>query len=494
MDGMWTVFAAGVFLAGGVAIGLALRRAGARAAFLEASHAAERDLVVAQEQVAARTEQLEEARRRTAQLEQTVREQRERIVGTAAELAGARAAAADAAAQREALDALRVEAARVADARTRLAAELEAERRLGVERAAELERSREQVRTEVQTVAARLLEEKGAPLMERSRERLEALLAPLSERIRAFEQKVDRTYDQESRDRASLLERLRELQEAQKRLHEEADGLARALTGDSKAQGDWGELVLERVLETAGLAEGREYDLQVSRVDEEGGRKRPDAVVYLPGDRALVVDAKCSLTAFVAATRATSDAARDAALDAHATSLRGHVRGLAGKRYPELLGARTLDLVLLFVPSEAAFHAALARDGALYDEAMRQRVVLCSPTTLLAALRVVAHVWQTERQNANAQEIAAQAGKLLEKLAAFVHDLDDVGARLGQARESWEAARAKLATGKGNVMKRAGDVARLGAQARPDRIEGLLAEDGSETAPPPVPAARRAEG
>jgi DNA recombination protein RmuC len=316
--------------------------------------------------------------------------------------------------------------------------------------------------------------------VERNREGLEALLRPLAEKLRDFEARVEKTYDQENRDRASLLEALRRMQDTQARLHADAESLTRALTGESKAQGDWGEMILERILETAGLTEGREYDLQVSHQDEQGGRKRPDALVYLPGHRAVVVDAKCSLTAFVEAARAVTPEAREAALDAHVASVRAHVRGLAGKSYTDVLSQRTLDIVLLFVPSEAAFHATLARAPGLYEEAFRQRVVLCSPTTLLAALQLVGHVWRTERQNANAQRIAEEAGRLLEKLAAFVEDLDGVGTRLAQAQDAFLAARAKLSTGRGNLLRKAQSIAELGAPVKSERARELLLRAGED--------------
>jgi DNA recombination protein RmuC len=362
-------------------------------------------------------------------------------------------------------------------------AALEAERRAAAERAAQAERGREQVRAEVELLAGRLLAEKGDAMLREGQAGLSALLQPVAERLRAFEAKVDRTYDQENRDRATLLASLQRLQEAQARLHAEAESLSRALTGDSKVQGDWGELVLERVLETAGLTEGREYDLQVSHADEGGGRKRPDALVYLPGDRVVVVDAKCSLTAFVEAMRAAGDDARRAALAAHVASLRAHARGLAAKSYPEVVAGRTVDLVLLFVPNEAAFHAALATEPGLYDEAFRQRIVLCSPTTLLAALQLVSHVWRTERQNVNAQKIAEEGGKLLEKLSAFVADLDGVGARLDQAQAAFQAARGKLATGRGNVLRKAAELVKLGARVRPDKVAALRGDPAEDDGP-----------
>jgi DNA recombination protein RmuC len=394
-------------------------------------------------------------------------------------------------------DGERRRAAALAERLARAEAELDAERKAAAARAAEAERAREQVRAEVQVVAGRLVDEKGGAMLRQSREGLAALLGPVAERLREFEAKVDRTWHLENRDRASLLASLAKLQEAESRLHADAESLARALTGQSKAQGDWGELVLERVLETAGLTEGREYELQVSAVDEEGGRRRPDALVHLPGSRVVVVDAKCSLTAFVEAMRAGDDARREAALDAHVASVRAHVRGLAAKSYPDVVKDRTVDLVLLFVPNEAAFHAAVGRDGALYSEAFRQRIVICSPTTLLAALQLVAHLWRSEKQNANAQRIAEEAGRLVEKLGAFVEDLDAVGARLDQAQRSFADARGKLAGGRGNVLRRASELVRLGARVRPDKVGALLREaaaqeDAVDDPAPPLPGGREA--
>ena len=362
----------------------------------------------------------------------------------------------------------------------RKTAELEAARRSAVERAADAESTKEQVRIEIQTIASRLLEQKGQAMLLQNREGLDAALTPVREKLREFEAKVDKTYDQENRDRATLLTSLKQLQETQARLHKDAESLARALTGESKTQGDWGELILERVLETAGLTEGREYELQVNCVDEEGGRKRPDALVYLPANRAIIVDAKCSLTAFVASTRAEVEEVREAATAAHLASVRNHMKSLAGKNYQEVLKKRTLDIVLMFIPNEAAFHAAISRDLELYDEAFRQGVVICSPTTLLAALKLISHVWRSEKQNLNAQSIADEAGKLLEKLSAFVKDLDEVGSRLLQAQQGFEAARSKLHTGRGNILSKAGTIVKLGARVRPERIQHLGLEAGAD--------------
>lgn len=379
----------------------------------------------------------------------------------------------------------------------RARAELAAAREAARERAELAERSQAQVRAELTQLSARLIDEKGRALLERSQQGLAALLGPVGERLKAFEERIQRTYDQESRDRASLLTSLAGLQEAQARLHEDAEALSRALTGESKAQGDWGELVLERVLETAGLTEGREYELQVSHRDEAGGQRRPDCLVYLPGERAIVVDAKCSLTAFVEAARAEAPAERERALAAHLLSVRGHVKELAQKDYTAVLRQRTLDIVLMFVPNEAAFQAAISRAPGLYEEAFRQGVVVCSPTTLLAALQLVSHVWRSEKQGQHAQRIAEEAGRLLDKLVAFVEDLDDLGRRLEQAQASLGAARGKLATGKGNVLGKARAIAALGARVKPGTAQALAGEAEEDEATvdgPPLPGRGEAGG
>jgi len=404
----------------------------------------------------------------------TIREQLRGAEGLRGELKATLAAAEQAALGKQ------EELRRVGEERARLAAELEAERKAAKERGEEAIRNREQVRAEVEKLAGRLLDEKGKAILDRNQVSLKALLDPLGEKLKDFESKVEKTYDQENRDRARLLESLRILQDTQAKLHQDAEALSRALTGDSKTQGDWGELVLERVLETAGLTEGREFDLQLSHTDDEGGRKRPDALVYLPGNRVVVVDAKCSLTAFVEASRAVTAEAREAALVAHVASIRAHVKGLAAKSYQDVVQERTLDIVLLFVPNEAAFHAAISRAAGLYEEAFRQRIVICSPTTLLAALQLISHVWRSEKQNANAQDIAEEAGKMLEKLGAFVEDLEGVGKRLDQAKESYDAARSKLESGRGNLIGKARAIARLGAPVKSERVQGLLLEGGVE--------------
>lgn len=367
-----------------------------------------------------------------------------------------------------------------------LSAALEAERARAAERAVELEKGRAAMRLEFEALAQKLLDEKGRTLLDQSHRGLEGLLGPVKDRLREFEDKFQKTYDQDNRDRASLLEKLRALQDAQTRLHDDARALSKALTGESKAQGDWGELVLESLLATAGLTEGREYALQVDHRDADGGHKRPDALVYLPPNRAIVIDAKCSLSAFIASTRADSDDEREVDLTAHVQSVRNHVRALSARDYTAVLQQRTLDIVLLFVPNEAAFHAALSRDPTLYEDALRQRVVLCSPTTLLAALQVVSHVWRSERQSLNAQRIAEEAGKMIDKLSLALESFEDLGEKLSRAQLAFDTSRSRLSTGRGNVLQLATRVVDLGARVgRPEKLEAarshLDAEPEDET-------------
>lgn len=438
-------------------------------------------------------QQLNEARRLVSAASERATAEQRRVETMVAELASARSSLEQV---NELKASLSAEAANVTRLETqlrdaavksaRLESQLLAERQLAQERAAQAD----VIRAELHASAARLVDEKGKQLAGQNEERLEKVLAPVREQLKEFGAAVTKTYDQENRDRASLLQSLKQMQETQNRLHKDAENLTKALTGEAKTQGDWGEMILERLFETAGLSEGREYALQVDQIDAEGKRRRPDALVYLPQNRAVVVDAKCSLTAFVESAHLDGEL-QSRALDAHLTSVRGHVRELAQKSYQDMLGTRTLDMVLMFVPNEAAFHAALSLDHGLYDEAFRQQVVICSPTTLLSALHMIRHVWRTEKQNTNALKIAEQAGRMVDKLSAFVHDLDDVGTRLAQAQNAFAEARQKLSTGRGNVLDKAKELVSLGARAKPAAVQLLLdvgATDDEEPAPPVPPA------
>lgn len=254
------------------------------------------------------------------------------------------------------------------------------------------------------------------------------------------------------------------LQQLNQRLGDEATNLTRALKGQ-KTQGNWGELVLERVLEHAGLEKGREYHTQVSLKGAGGERFQPDVLIRLPGDRQVIVDAKVSLSAYQQYVAAVDEPIRQQALKQHLISLRSHLKGLSGKDYQRLEGLHSLDFVLLFVPIEAAFAAALQAEPDLFQEAFEQQVVIVSPTTLLATLRVIDSLWRQERQGQNAREIAERAGQLYDKFVAFVADLDEMGSRLQQLDKAYASARNKLVDGRGNLIGRVENLKLLGARA-----------------------------
>lgn len=343
--------------------------------------------------------------------------------------------------------------------RAALQAELREQREAHQQRLADLQGARDTLKAQFAELAGSIFAERE----QSSQQRLGQLLEPLKERIQAFEKRVEDSYQQEARERFSLARELQRLQQLNQRLGDEATNLTRALQGQ-KNQGSWGELVLERVLEHAGLAKGREYRTQVSLQGPDGQRFQPDVLIALPGDRQVVVDAKVSLTAYQSMLTAEDDNLRELALKRHVQSLRAHLKGLSLKDYQRLEGLHSLDFVLLFVPIEAAFAAALQADPGLFQEAFEQNIVIVSPTTLLATLRVIDSLWRQERQSQNAREIAERAGALYDKFVAFVQDLDEIGTRLQQLDKAYASARNKLVDGRGNLVGRAENLKLLGAR------------------------------
>jgi DNA recombination protein RmuC len=378
--------------------------------------------------------------------------------------------------------------------RASLTAELREQHDNHQQRLNDLQGSRDELRAQFAELAGKIFDEREQRFAETSQQRLGQLLDPLKERIQSFEKRVEESYQQEARERFSLSKELERLQQLNQRLGDEATNLTRALQGQ-KTQGNWGELVLERVLEHAGLEKGREYQTQVSLKGQDGARFQPDVLIQLPGERQVVVDAKVSLTAYQQYVVAENDAIRQQALKQHVVSLRSHLKGLSLKDYQRLEGLHSLDFVLLFVPIEAAFAAALQADPGLFQEAFEQNIVIVSPTTLLATLRVIDSLWRQERQSQNAREIAERAGALYDKFVAFIVDLDEVGSRLGQLDKAYAAARNKLADGRGNIISRVENLKLLGARASKslpsellERAAGLPHFDDDETAEPtPAP-------
>ena len=316
----------------------------------------------------------------------------------------------------------------------------------------------------IQTFANELLEAKAKSLTESNTRDLGALIDPLKERIAEFKAKVEEVYVAEGKERATLGEQVRALTDLNQQVSREAQGLTEALKGSSKVQGDWGELVLGRMLESAGLQEGREFVTQESMRDADGKVLRPDVILTLPNRRVVVIDSKVSLVSWVRYVEATDDDERKAASKALVASVRSHLKGLSDRSYENLHGAGALDFVVLFVPLEGAFAQALATDPALQDDAWKQQVLFAGPTTILFALRTISHLLRQERQHQNAQEIATRAGSLIDKIARFGEVFEKVGAQLDTAHRSHQEARRLLMTGSGNVVRQIEMMQDLGAR------------------------------
>lgn len=341
---------------------------------------------------------------------------------------------------------------------------LESERTQTQEKLQLLARAEAQLSDRFKTLAGEILEDKTKRFTEQNRTNINQLLEPLKVKIAEFQGKVEEVYVQEGKDRSALAEQVKQLMSLNNQLSKDAHNLTSALKGQAKAQGNWGELILERVLEASGLRKGFEYDVQESHTRADGSRAQPDVVVHLPEDRHLIVDAKVSLTAYEEHANAETDHQREAALKRHLESVRAHVKELSDKNYQQLYGLKSLDFVLMFIPVEPAFMLAISHDGELWQEAWKKNVLLVSPSTLLFVVRTVAHLWRQEQQNRNAQDIASRGAELYDKLVGFVDDLESLGAKLQQAQKAYDGAYGKFVGGRGNVIRQAEMLKELGVK------------------------------
>lgn len=323
--------------------------------------------------------------------------------------------------------------------------------------------AREQMSAQFKALANELLEEKSKRFTEQNQVNLGQMLGPLQERLRAFQTKVEEVYVNESKDRSALGEQVRQLLSLNATLSKEAQDLTQAIKGDRKALGNWGEIILDDVLEKAGLLRDQHYVRQGGVNNAEGqGASIPDVVIRLPGERFLVVDSKMTLPDYRAFAEAANEAERQAALKRHLGSIRSHIKGLSEKQYQALYDLKSLDFVVMFVPLEPAFTVAVTHDRELFQHAWEKNVLLVSPSTLLFVVRTVANLWRQEDLSRNAKDISAQGAKLYEKLVGFVADLDEVGKRIEQARGVFSDARRKLREGPGNLIGQAEKLRKLG--------------------------------
>ncbi|EID7696530.1 DNA recombination protein RmuC [Vibrio parahaemolyticus] len=329
-----------------------------------------------------------------------------------------------------------------------------------------LEQAEVRLKQQFEHLANQLFEEKTAKVDLQNRQSLEGLLSPLKEQLEGFKKQVNDSFSQEAKERHTLVHELKNLQRLNEQMTREAVNLTQALKGDNKQQGNWGEVVLARVLAESGLREGHEYETQVNLQSEAGKRYQPDVIVHLPQNKQVVVDSKMALVAYERYFNAETDAERDRALNAHLSALRAHIKGLSMKDYHKLKGIQSLDYVLMFIPVEPAFQVAIQADPSLIKDAMEQNIILVSPTTLLVALRTIDNLWRNERQNENAKLIAQRATKLYDKLRLFIDDMEGLGGALDRANQTYQGAMNKLATGRGNVIRQAESFRQLGVEIK----------------------------
>ena len=363
------------------------------------------------------------------------------------------------------------------ETKARLETSLELERKQHGEKLTLLNESKEQLTVAFKNIANEIFDDKSKKLVDNNKESLATVLSPLQDKIRQFEKRVEDTYDKESQQRFSLAREIKQLQQMNTQISEDAVNLTNALKGDNKAQGNWGEMILETLLENSGLVKGREYEVQVSLQSTEGGKFQPDVVVHLPESRDIIIDSKVSLKAWDAYCSTDDVDEKAGFLKQHVQSVRSHVKGLSGKDYQNLAGISTLDYVFLFMPIDAAYSVAIQNDPGLSQYAFEKNIVFVSPTMLLTTLKLAQNLWRLDQQNRNAVEIAEKAGALYDKFVNFVGDLEDVGARIDSSKKSYENAHKKLRSGTGNLIRRVEDLKTLGAKTSKKLEREALAEE-----------------
>jgi DNA recombination protein RmuC len=320
--------------------------------------------------------------------------------------------------------------------------------------------------TQFENLAGKIFDDRSKQFTEHHKTSLDHIVTPLREQLGEFKQRIETVYDNENKDRISLREEIVSLRRDTAQMNQEALNLTRALKGDKKAQGNWGEMILEKVLEKSGLRKGIEYETQGAFRDEDNRMFKPDVIVRLPENKDVVIDSKVSLLAYERYCSTEDDLERIAALKQHTDAVREHIKGLSNKNYSDLKGLRSLDFVLLFMPIEAAFIAAFQADERLFADAFEHKIIVVTPTTLLATLRTIENIWRYERQNENARAIADKAGSLYDKICGFVEDVDKLGKQLSTVNKTYDDMRGKLSQGRGNLINQASGFVDLGVKVK----------------------------
>ena len=332
-----------------------------------------------------------------------------------------------------------------------------------------------------ENLAGKIFDERNRQFTEHNKTSLDHIVRPLREQLGEFKQRIETVYDNENKDRSSLREEIISLRRDTAQMNQEALNLTRALKGDKKTQGNWGEMILETVLEKSGLRKGIEYETQSAFRDEDNKLFKPDVIVRLPEDKDIIIDSKVSLVAYELHCSTDDDAERVAALKQHTEAVRTHIKGLSAKDYSGLKGLRTLDFVLLFMPIEAAFIAAFQADERLFTDAFEHKIIVVTPTTLLATLRTIENIWRYERQNENARAIADKAGIVYDKIRGFVEDLDKLGKQLSTVHTTYDGVMNKLTRGNGNLIRQASSFVDLGVKVKKTIPKNITEQAGVET-------------
>lgn len=481
----------------------------ARLKMLGALYRAEHDQNQALEQQLARqqyenelqNQQLQQVTDKSGELEARARELDERNEYWRAQAAGLQQRVATLEAEKHAeqtrADSVVLERDELRSRRDELASELESvrgtlreqdvildkERKATAEKLELLERNRDALKQEFENLANRIFDQKSERFSQQTRTSLDNLLNPFRDQIQDFRKRVEDVYTTETKDRQALRSEIKSLQDLNRQITEEAANLTRALKGDKKIQGNWGELILERVLEKSGLRKGIEYETQGSYRDGDGQLLRPDVVVHLPDQRNLIVDSKVSLLAYQQWVTEDDEVAKEAHLKAHVEAVRQHIRGLSEKDYSQLGGLHSPDFVLLFMPIEPAFVAAFQYDENLFAEAFEKKIIVVTPTTLLATLRTIENIWRYERQSQNARKIADRAGAVYDKLRVFVEAMDKMGGQLQTVQTTYDNAMNTLTRGRGNLISQASKFVELGVRVKKELPRTITdqADAGGET-------------
>lgn len=329
-----------------------------------------------------------------------------------------------------------------------------------------LKDAKNELSQEFKLLANKIFEDKSKQFSSSSREQLELLLKPFREQITSFSIQAKEQFNTELKDRHLLKDELSRLKQMNEQLSQDAINLTNALKGENKTQGNWGEIVLESILEQSGLRAGVEYELQATLKSEEGKSYRPDVIIHMPQERDIIIDSKVSLVAYERFVNAQEPSDKAQALKEHIASISSHVKGLSDKKYERLEGVNSLDFVLLFMPIEGAFLIALEQDGEFFKRAYENNILVVSPSTLLVTLRTIEHIWRTQRQEEHAKKIADEAEAMYDKLVLFVEEMHKVGSHIQKAQDSYETSMNRLKTGKGNIIKRAENMVKLGLKPK----------------------------